>query len=62
VKYDKKLLLLELRSVECSGIGNYRGYRIFGGISHTSKVLVTFLEAVAGSGNCWGITMAGGPI
>jgi len=39
VKYDKRLLLLELRSVECPGIGNYKRYRIFGGISHTSNVV-----------------------
>ena len=41
LKYDKRLLLLELRSVECPGITsrNYKRYRIFGGISHTSNVV-----------------------
>jgi len=40
VKYDKRLLLLELRSMECPGIGNYKRPRIFRGISHTSTVVV----------------------
>ena len=33
------LLCMELRSVECPGIGNYKKYRIFGGIPHTSNVV-----------------------
>ena len=39
MNYDKRLLFLELRSVECPGIGNYKRDRIFGGISHTSNVV-----------------------
>ena len=32
--------LLELRSTRCPGIGNYKRYRIFRGISHTSNIVV----------------------
>ena len=38
-QYDGRLLLLELRSVECAGNGNYKRPRIFRGISHTSNVV-----------------------
>ena len=36
---DKRLLLPELRPLECPGIGNNKRYGIFGGISHTSNVV-----------------------
>jgi hypothetical protein len=47
--YDKRLLLVELRSIECSGIGNYKRHRIFLGISHESNVgTLETLESLEG--------------